>query len=247
MGDTVIVLHTGDRGCVKQFVSSRCTSFLSLLISSVIVLIIGINSKVRFSQAPVQCLTGTACHYLKEIKSYRGKSDKCSMTHSCPVSAHKLLRLYTRLPGSENLQDPVFSSTHRVLLTFNLTTSGEEHASGVEVLTDGFVIQTSGLYLVYSGVKFKPNSTRYSADFTYQTWFHYLQKENPRSPMRSGVLLRTVHTVCPNCTGSQESSYTGGVFGLEQGEKLFVTMSGQGIVELDTESSHLGLFLLQTT
>ncbi|XP_059166880.1 uncharacterized protein LOC131949127 isoform X4 [Physella acuta] len=124
MGDTVIVLHTGDRGCVKQFVSSRCTSFLSLLISSVIVLIIGINSKVRFSQAPVQCLTGTACHYLKEIKSYRGKSDKCSMTHSCPVSAHKLLRLYTRLPGSENLQ-------------------GEEHASGVEVLTDGFVIQTS--------------------------------------------------------------------------------------------------------
>ncbi|XP_059166878.1 uncharacterized protein LOC131949127 isoform X2 [Physella acuta] len=228
MGDTVIVLHTGDRGCVKQFVSSRCTSFLSLLISSVIVLIIGINSKVRFSQAPVQCLTGTACHYLKEIKSYRGKSDKCSMTHSCPVSAHKLLRLYTRLPGSENLQ-------------------GEEHASGVEVLTDGFVIQTSGLYLVYSGVKFKPNSTRYSADFTYQTWFHYLQKENPRSPMRSGVLLRTVHTVCPNCTGSQESSYTGGVFGLEQGEKLFVTMSGQGIVELDTESSHLGLFLLQTT
>ncbi|XP_059166879.1 uncharacterized protein LOC131949127 isoform X3 [Physella acuta] len=143
MGDTVIVLHTGDRGCVKQFVSSRCTSFLSLLISSVIVLIIGINSKVRFSQAPVQCLTGTACHYLKEIKSYRGKSDKCSMTHSCPVSAHKLLRLYTRLPGSENLQDPVFSSTHRVLLTFNLTTSGEEHASGVEVLTDGFVIQTS--------------------------------------------------------------------------------------------------------
>lgn len=42
------------------------------------------------------------------------------------------------------------------------------------------------------------------------------------------------------------SSVTGGVFDLEHGENVLVTMSGQGIVELDTESSHLGLFLLST-
>ncbi|XP_059162137.1 uncharacterized protein LOC131945147 [Physella acuta] len=129
-----------------------------------------------------------------------------------PVTAH--LRLYpsVRYPDIDNQEDPIFSSTSHTTLTINQENKEgrSQYARGVSLLHDRIQILRQGLYYIYSNVNFQPNSTRYSSDFVYQTWFQYVHLVSPSSPAKSGVLLRTVHTCCSNCTNSQETSYTGG-------------------------------------
>ncbi|XP_059160769.1 uncharacterized protein LOC131944248 [Physella acuta] len=142
--------------------------------------------------------------------------------------------------------DPIFNPTSHSILELNeqATDNIHQHATGVNITRKGIKILVSGLYFVYSSVNFKPNSTRFSADFHYQTWFQYISRRSATSPVLSGVLLRTVHTCCSNCTGTQETAYTGGFFYLLKDDVIQMIVSGQGLIDVGPGVSYLGLFLL---
>ncbi|KAI8786419.1 tumor necrosis factor ligand superfamily member 6, partial [Biomphalaria glabrata] len=123
-----------------------------------------------------------------------------------PVSAHISLAASSRIPGSENKPDPYFKKDYNVCVRIKM--NSQDHARGVTVDNDGLVILHSGLYYVYASVNFKPNSTEYSSNFAYQTWFQYIYKMRPNSPAHSTVLTRVVHTCCLNCTNSQNTAYS---------------------------------------
>ncbi|XP_059173852.1 uncharacterized protein LOC131954289 [Physella acuta] len=161
------------------------------------------------------------------------------------VSAHRHLLQPIRHEGTEKLpENPSF--THRVVarLGSHSNVSLSEHSRGIKVLDDALEIFYEGFYFVYSNVNFKANSSRFSSEFIYQTWFQYVSRNCARIPMMSGVLLRTVHTVCHNCTLNQETAFTGGVFYLLQGDTIQVVFSGQGIAQFNTVESYIGLVMI---
>ncbi|XP_059145976.1 uncharacterized protein LOC131933197 [Physella acuta] len=155
-----------------------------------------------------------------------------------PVTAH------VSITQGLKHQDLSFSKNH-VDLEINLH-SPANHFRGVVIHENKIIILHSGLYYLYSSIDFKPNSTKSSKDFTYQTWFHYVHKSNINNPHRSGVLLRTVHTCCPDCVDSRETAYTGGAFYLEAGDTIQSCVSVQGVVSVDDRSSFLGLVMLNS-
>ncbi|XP_059160776.1 uncharacterized protein LOC131944254 [Physella acuta] len=159
-----------------------------------------------------------------------------------------LVRLFpaARFLGTDHKEDPIFNPTSHSILELNeqATDNIHQHATGVNITREGINIIYPGLYFVYSSVNFKPNSTRFSADFHYQTWFQYISRRSATSPVLSGVLLRTVHTCCSNCTGSQETAYTGAVFHLRTGDLIQMSVSGQGLIEFSAGASYLGLYML---
>lgn len=165
------------------------------------------------------------------------------------VSAHK--RLYppknpfpevnyrSRVPRFEN------SSVH-VLFKHEKTTPDPlvEHENGVEVLNDGLRIIYSGLYYVYSSIHFRPESAQPCKSFLFKTWGHTVEKLSPNNPTQTGSLLQTAHTCCDDCTLDEEMSYTGGVFNLESGDILRVTVSAHGLVYFRQQTSFAGVFLI---
>ncbi|CAL1537642.1 unnamed protein product, partial [Lymnaea stagnalis] len=80
-----------------------------------------------------------------------------------------------------------------------------------------------------------------------QTWFHYVHRISPNSPNNSGVLLRSVHTCCWNCSFAQETVYTQGLFHLSKGDIIQICFSGQGLVDFDPKSTFVGLFMLESS
>ncbi|CAL1543987.1 unnamed protein product [Lymnaea stagnalis] len=164
--------------------------------------------------------------------------------HTTPVSAHVSFKLPDRLPGTENQPDPNFSNIKQIVMKVDRNNSPNSHDRGVVIQHDGILILFEGLYYIYSGVNFRPNSTLPSSEFPYQTWIHYVLRQSPNSPLNSNVLLRSVLTICPNCTNSQETAYTGGIFYLSEGDIIQGTLSGQGTVQYNKQSSLLGLFML---
>ncbi|KAH9499664.1 hypothetical protein Btru_074372 [Bulinus truncatus] len=95
-----------------------------------------------------------------------------------------------------------------------------------------------GLYYVYNSVTFKSNITQ-----PRKTLFSYVHRVSPNSPSNSGVLLRSALS-CENCLGISETSYTGGVFYLQEGDIIQVCISQQAT--FDNESTYVGLFLLKS-
>ncbi|KAK0062128.1 tumor necrosis factor ligand superfamily member 6 [Biomphalaria pfeifferi] len=173
-------------------------------------------------------------HKLKQ-KKYE---TKMRFKHT-PVSAHISLAASSRIP------DPYFKKDYNVCVRIKI--NSQDHARGVTVDNDGLVILHSGLYYVYASVYFKPNSTEYSSNFAYQTWFQYIYRMRPNSPAHSTVLTRVVHTCCLNCTNSQNTAYSAGVFYLEAGDMLQVCLTGQGLIAFDARSTYLGLFMLTSS
>ncbi|CAL1526490.1 unnamed protein product [Lymnaea stagnalis] len=166
-----------------------------------------------------------------------------------PVSAHK--RLYPpknpfpevnyrkRVPRFEN-------SSVYVLFKYEKSMSDPllEHEHGVEVLNDGLRIVYSGAYYVYSSIHFRPESAHPCKSFLYTTWGHSVEKLSPNSPAQTGCLLKTAHTCCDHCTMDEETSYTGGVFNLEAGDIIRVSVSGHGLVYFRQQTSFAGVFMI---
>ncbi|XP_059169300.1 uncharacterized protein LOC131951046 [Physella acuta] len=173
-------------------------------------------------------------------------SEAMDFNQSVLVFANAHLRPSPRFPGTENSTDPTFSSTQHSILCVNQSSKGLPlHSKCVNITQEGIKIVFSGLYYIYSNINFTPNTTRSSSDFTYQTWFQYVHRHSAHSPVLSGVLLRTVHTTCANCTHSQETANTGGIFNLQTGDLIQVSVSGQGLVDFGQGQTSLGLFLLR--
>ncbi|XP_059158153.1 uncharacterized protein LOC131942348 isoform X2 [Physella acuta] len=218
-----------------------CSSLISLIVTTVVL----VYTIVRFGKLPLP-----TSQDLLLISSNQSKLEHDTTSSPTklkfPVSAHARLFPSVRYPGTENSEDPIFNPTSHSILELNeqATDNIHQHATGVNITREGIKIIIAGVYYIYSNVNFKPNSTRYSADFHYQTWFQYISRRSATSPVLSGVLLRTVHTCCSNCTGSQETAYTGGVFYLQAGDVIQISVSGQGLLDFGNEMTCLGLYLL---
>ncbi|XP_059146813.1 CD40 ligand-like [Physella acuta] len=218
---------------------------LSTLILSVVVLIYSIKTITRF-KLEFRILTNVTLNVLNKSTTIE-RNLNFEINQSDQVQAHVYLRPSTRFSGTENSIDPIFSPTQHSILYIDQSTLGfAQHNSGVDITQEGINILFSGLYFIYSNVNFNPNTTWSSTYFTYQTWFQYVRRHSANNPVLSGVLLRTVHTTCDNCTNSQETAYTGGVFYLQTGDLIQVCVSGQGLVDFGPEQTYLGLFLLQS-
>lgn len=174
---------------------------------------------------------------LKLYDTQRRIKDK-STVDSSPVTAHKCIGT------SQSTQFPDFKNNHIVVPLNTTNLSPCDHHRGVTVTSEGFVLQYDGLYYIYSSIKFRTFLDNNSRDFPYQTWFHYVNRESPNHPMNTGVLLRSVHTCCPSCNRSAETSYTGGIFFINANDKLRITLSGEGLAEVNDQSSYFGIFML---
>ncbi|CAL1533810.1 unnamed protein product [Lymnaea stagnalis] len=164
-----------------------------------------------------------------------------------PSSAHIHLQSPPKMPGTEGDNEPNFSNKDHIEAKLQVPSDdsgASQHARGIHVGDNGIHILYSGLYYIYSKVDFKTNTTKPSSEFAYQTWFHYVHRISPNSPMNSGVLLRTVFTACPFCNRIDESGFTGGIFHLQAGDKIQVCFSGQGFIDYEPNTSFLGLFML---
>ncbi|XP_059165892.1 uncharacterized protein LOC131948332 [Physella acuta] len=155
------------------------------------------------------------------------------------ISAHVNI-----LSDCQEEHDPIFKQDVRNVLKLTQADSNRNHVRGVKFTEDGLIIQRSGIYFVYSNLNFKPCSKKSTSEFTYQTWFHYVHREHNNNPMKSGVLLRSVYTSCSNCTGVESTSYSGGLFHLEPGDLIQVSLTGRGLLGMNGTSSDLGLYLL---
>ncbi|XP_059160929.1 CD40 ligand-like isoform X3 [Physella acuta] len=217
---------------------------LSTIILSVAVLIYTVQTITRF-KLEFKLPANVTLNVLNKPTTNE-RNLNFEINQSDKVQAHVYLCPSTRFSGAENSIDPIFSPTQHSVLYIDQSTLGfTQHNSGVDITQEGIKILFSGFYFIYSNVNFKPNTTQSSTYFTYQ-WFQYVRRHSANNPVLSGVLLRTVHTTCDNCTNSQETAYTGGVFYLQTGDLIEVCVSGQGLVDFGPEQTYLGLFLLQS-
>ncbi|KAK6962192.1 hypothetical protein BgiMline_032276 [Biomphalaria glabrata] len=156
-----------------------------------------------------------------------------------PVSAHVAFK---------NV-DPS-DSDRNVPLKFDLEISDgvsqPTHAREVTVTHDTIRILHTGWYYVYSSVYFNPPADMPCQNFKYQTWGNNINKINPQKPDQSGCLAKTAHTCCNTCVTDHHSSFTGGVFHLTSGDRLFVDSSADGIIKYDPRVSYFGLVMLGT-
>ncbi|XP_059158160.1 uncharacterized protein LOC131942349 isoform X2 [Physella acuta] len=221
-----------------------CLSLLSIAVATCVF----VRSIVTSTNLNIDNFNFVASHRIRShtLLEKQRKDTAIPLNQQFLVSAHVRLFPSVRFPGTDNSKDPIFNPTSHSILELNeqATDNIHQHATGVNITREGIKILYPGVYYIYSNVNFKPNSTRYTAEFHYQTWFQYISRRSATSPVLSGVLLRTVHTCCSNCTGSRETAYTGGVFSLQTGDVIQVCVSGQGLVDFGTGLTYLGLYLL---
>ncbi|CAL1530025.1 unnamed protein product [Lymnaea stagnalis] len=148
------------------------------------------------------------------------------------VSAHKhLLR-------EQHSTDKKYGEHFPLTLNTSSHDPSYEHVRGVDVTKDGFIVKYTGLYYVYSSVQFKRQQV------TDKTLYHYLHRISFNNPMQTGVLLRSVHTICQSCPQSQETSFAGGIFYLKSADKVQVCVSALGVVDEQGEAMYMGLTML---
>ncbi|GFR78861.1 hypothetical protein ElyMa_005860000 [Elysia marginata] len=153
-----------------------------------------------------------------------------------PASAH--MRLYPE----RKTHDAGYSAQLMELNPSNLR-YGLEHYRNVTVTRHGLQVTFGGLYYIYSSVQFKPQSQRPCYEFKYKTFVAYVERISKRL---HGLipLLKSIHSCCDGCADRQETKYTGGVFPLEPGDVIRVSVYGQNLVEFTPETSYVGLAML---
>ncbi|CAG5123220.1 unnamed protein product [Candidula unifasciata] len=177
--------------------------------------------------------------HLRESTSDAIKADDLSFS---TASAHK--RLLPREPfDSSKNHVPIFKN-YTVPLNLNASHHDPltEHARNVSVLESGFLISQAGTYLVYSNVRFKPDSSQPCSSFRFRVWEHKVVKTS--TDQMKHDILKSVHTCCDSCTRDRETSFAGGAFILNQGEHLSVEISGLGLISYHPQSSYFGLMML---
>ncbi|KAH9507621.1 hypothetical protein Btru_051636 [Bulinus truncatus] len=165
-----------------------------------------------------------------------------------PVSAHKILYppKYSCEQISFQYRKPTFvKGTVHVLFQYEDRRPDplREHARNIGVLKDGLKIQHSGSYYMYSSIHYMPESHYPCKDFKYQTWIHYVEKK-PVNQDKSIGLMKTYHTCCDSCAFDEETSYNGGVFNLEAGDVIHISIDGYCLVNFHDSSSFAGLIYL---
>ncbi|CAL1530016.1 unnamed protein product [Lymnaea stagnalis] len=146
-----------------------------------------------------------------------------------PVSAHK------QLEPAKNLTDK-WTTDFPLMLNTSYHDLSYEHVRGVDVTDEGFIVKFSGLYFVYASIQF--NCTL-DVNVFNKTLYHYL--DMTKKPTRSIHLLRSVHTICQGCMQSQDFA---GIFYIESGAKIHMSVSAHGVVNYPAKSMYMGLAML---
>ncbi|XP_048458788.1 tumor necrosis factor ligand superfamily member 10 isoform X1 [Rhincodon typus] len=140
------------------------------------------------------------------------------------------LDLEARLPG---LKGKLITSWEEKL--------GVAHVREMRYSEGALEIKRQGLYYIYSQILF-----RYHADYPMSTreyqLVQYVYRKMAKYP-KPTLLLRGSSTWCSG-NHNLYSVYQGGVFTLNSGDKLFVTVSNLTLVDADEASSYLGAFKL---
>uniref|UniRef100_A0A0B7BLR4 THD domain-containing protein n=1 Tax=Arion vulgaris TaxID=1028688 RepID=A0A0B7BLR4_9EUPU len=159
-----------------------------------------------------------------------------------PVSAH--LQLHPTA-YEKTLKEPEFNDERNILLLDPTKMDPLlEHVNGVDVRNDSLVIKYPGLYYVYTNIQFKPVSDRPPKDFLHQNWFVYLYKIPVLRSNSYVQLSKIAHTVCDNCISDQDTSFVGGSFYLEAGERIQVCSLSLGVIQFRKDTTYLGLMML---
>ncbi|CAL1546476.1 unnamed protein product [Lymnaea stagnalis] len=189
-------------------------------------------------------------HSNEPLKSQRHPNQ---MVVGTPPSAHVFLHprqhlLVTVLANLTDGQGAV--SWHRKSIIHSDIEDDYEHLRGVHVSDDSLVLDHTGLYYVYSNIQLKPVSSNKTSGYRMReslaskSWFHYVSRMSPNSPVNTGVLMRTVQTLSSDAQRGQESVFTGGIFHLQQGDMIYASFSEEMVVDFDNRSTFLGLFMI---
>ncbi|XP_055873013.1 uncharacterized protein LOC106065080 isoform X3 [Biomphalaria glabrata] len=112
-----------------------------------------------------------------------------------------------------------------------------EHIRGYHTVENAVVIEHSGLYTIFSQI------TLFSQVRNNQTQFMYVHRISPNKPQNSGVLLRG------SLSGRREGPetvYTGGIFLLNSEDHIQICLGSDIILPVDSDSSFVGLFMLES-
>ncbi|XP_059173873.1 tumor necrosis factor ligand superfamily member 6-like [Physella acuta] len=203
------------------------------------------------ASAVVECLegkTGVCCEeYCKGLSQVLNRTLSVMELRGSPVvpleytspSAHIAYNV------GDNAKEPDFSNEDYIHHYINTSTNPcESNPYGVELQQGGLRINYTGTYYVYSSITFHPRSSKTPSEFQFQTWLHYVLRHRHNSPANSGIIMRTVHTLCPTCKGNMETAFIGGVFNLSANDEIQVAMSGSHLFDWHRHSTYLGLFFL---
>ncbi|GFO48327.1 tumor necrosis factor ligand superfamily member 6 [Plakobranchus ocellatus] len=156
-----------------------------------------------------------------------------------PVSAHKRI-----IPKKKNEDDSQFNSQSQACeFEPDDPRYGVEHHRGVEISKTGLKILYGGLYYVYTSIQFRSRSPRPCQEFPYKASASYVMRYNAN---QRGLdpLLKASYTCCETCTSVQETRFVGGLFVLNPGDEIQVSVSGYELVAFNAYSSFLGLVML---
>uniref|UniRef100_A0A0B7ACH2 THD domain-containing protein n=1 Tax=Arion vulgaris TaxID=1028688 RepID=A0A0B7ACH2_9EUPU len=162
------------------------------------------------------------------------------------ASAHKALLPSKEFNSSKDFVPKFTGERVPLLMNNNYHNDITEHVREVEVYESGFKVIYPGLYYVYTNVRFKPDSSWPCRLFTYKTW-DQIVRHKPVLTGQNKTILKTVHTCSDNSTSDNESSFTGGLFRLDAGDRLEVLTSGLGLTHFSNQSSFFGLVMLDSS
>ncbi|KAK3794081.1 hypothetical protein RRG08_042895 [Elysia crispata] len=160
-----------------------------------------------------------------------------------PVSAHKLL-----YPSRKTKGDSPHFNGNMHLIFHPYENDKFEHIRGVRINKNRMIIKWPGRYLVYSSIAYGVDlrGSKHCSHLKYQTWKHYVRRE-VNEPKGNVILMTGVTQCCENCTYHASTSYTAGVFLLERGDRLYVEVSGSGLVVDEDSASFMGVAMLGNT
>ncbi|XP_063430431.1 uncharacterized protein LOC134712628 isoform X1 [Mytilus trossulus] len=118
------------------------------------------------------------------------------------------------------------------------------YSSGVHVENSRIVVNTSGLYFVYSQIFFSNLYKGQTTSNTSQALYHYVYRWNVFYPNDGNeLLLKSVRTQCwaENRVYGDYTSYTSGVFKLSAGDNLYVKASKLDLISRDPKASFFGI------
>ncbi|XP_050418941.1 tumor necrosis factor ligand superfamily member 10-like [Patella vulgata] len=220
------------------------------------------NVEIRREENKLKCCAKTSEQYTLLMKMIQAKLQlnrllasspnketedvTFSLLHKAPVAAHMLIgadlsdhQNNTRKNDVENLP-PV----HNLLPTRSLSL-----LSGVKLHHDRLIVQTKGIYLVYSQIYFKliedvnwPDGLKIIS--------HIVDRYNDNLPNDGEEkLLQSVHTLTQISTQRRSnidfhSSYISGVFELDVGDEIYTRVTSRQIISRDPTLNYIGLVML---
>ncbi|ESP04486.1 hypothetical protein LOTGIDRAFT_237341 [Lottia gigantea] len=181
----------------------------------------------------------------KEMKMFESKNTTITILHTSPVAAHVLVSCtnssYYQYP--QKVQDLPPTRTLEVLPRRSLSL-----LRGVELRRDHLIIQTRGLYLIYSQIYFKViQGTNWPLGLNLLC--HIVERYNRRIP-NDGIekLLQDMYTLPKRPPGNTmfdfHTSYISGVFEMEVNDEVYVRASLEDVVSRLPTLNYIGLVKL---